>query len=129
MTELIKDKLYAIVVPEDAILEVRKKTISVIRNKVTQIVNPNFQFEYIGFLTKSESSFNQVQFTQGKYSLRSLIESKGLYFVSPYGSKEPDHIYSDSPNKYESKMYQEKLNQWQQAENSLIQKLLIIEKI
>lgn len=166
MTELIKEKLYAIVVPEIASKPYISNTNFVCYytpygyREIAYFEQLEGDFKILGTATKDTIDFDcepcveSIEVSEYKYggelhpkdmfldyttntywlesyeeSFRSLIESKGLYFVNPYGDMEPEHIYSDSPNKNTSRMYQDRLNKWQQAENNLIQKLLIIQKL
>ena len=70
MTELIKDKLYAIVVPEDAKLIFEIESVFIYTTEYGEKIKPGFEFDYWGFLTAKDSSFNVLQLTKGKYDLR-----------------------------------------------------------
>lgn len=61
-----------------------------------------------------------------KDSFRSLLSSKGLYFENPYGETEPNITHIGKSN-YTSNV--DLVIKWQQAQNNLIEKLVIIKKV
>lgn len=62
-------------------------------------------------------------------SFRSLLQASGLNWVNQIGKNEPIHLFSDNAKKEESKMYQNALKNWKEAESKLIKGKLIFLKI
>ncbi len=99
---------------------------------------PEFGYRIVGTVTKDECEapvFSLPEFDTPKGMMEvqsithqlnarkrrvySLIESKEIYFVNPKGDEPPD---VETP--FNSKYYE-----WEQYDNKLVEKLLIIEKI
>jgi hypothetical protein len=68
-----------------------------------------------------ETNFNTVSF-------RSLLSSKGLFFENPYGREKPKKV-SVYDNVINGKSFDSEVEKWQQAENNLVQKLIILKRL
>jgi len=85
-----------------------------------------FAFEILGTVTKDEIGFDVSKLPypwNSKGRFRSLLTSKGQHFVNPMGKK--PFILRDSENSWSIEEY----NEWQQFENNLVEKLIIIKKV
>jgi len=127
--------LFAVSVPDKAEIQFSKERIAFITDEGFETLNPKFDFEILGTVTKDNIDFDvepyvethknakryldytaeRKYFDYPEISFRSLLSSKGLFFENPYGDKEPNYLY--------------RRNKWQQAQNNLIEKLVIIKKV
>jgi len=158
MTHL-KENIYAIEVPEDAgEFEIHDKEglkIAVLGFmnhtdkfpfKLPYIVEvlPSGNWQIIGTVTPDNYDFDitevfncpefnhllrediELYFKMHEHKLRELLASKGLHFENPYGKEEPDYT---CVGEKDTKELHSKQDAWQEAENKLIRKLLIIKKL
>lgn len=139
MTDL-GNGLFAITVPEDA-TEIEaaifpNPKLGMLDYKVCNNIKHEFigfDFQILGTVTKDNIDFDvetHVPSDHGmlnnQYYFRWLISSKGLHFENPYGETEPNITHIGKSN-YTSNV--DLVIKWQQAQNNLIEKLVIIKKV
>ena len=114
-----------------------------------QIDIPLGNYRILGWCTKDEITFdcepyverlsletyvnyNTAPFLTKHYfknadaSFRSLLQSKGIHFVNPYGEKEPEDIPDLGAF---TQAQRQRWKMWKKAEQNLVKKVIIIEKI
>lgn len=83
----------------------------------------NHTYKILGTVTNLKIDFNyRAKTGLGTFDFYELLSSKGLHFENPCG-KEPN------PLDYLTDAFETDLKNWQQAQNNLIEKLVIIKKV
>lgn len=131
MTDL-GNGLFAISVPEGAELQYNNERIAFITDEGFETVKPKFEFEILGTVTKLKIDFDyRAETGLGTFDFYDLLSSKGLHFENPYGEPPHNigllHTYPTGQSLTDASF--KPAIKWRQAQNNLIDKLVIIKKV
>lgn len=88
-------------------------------------------FELLGEVTadsisKELEGFLKYEFSWCEYEFRSLLQSKGIYFVNPIEKPKVTNLESSF---FEMQVDFNQEKEWQEAESKLVEKVVIIKKV
>jgi len=83
-------------------------------------------FKIIGTCTNDDIDFDPTPYGYDDAGFRSLLSANGQHFFNPFSKP----TYFDTPNNHlHVARWEDYMTEWQAAENALVKKLLILEKI